>query len=106
MKLAGLIDEFRCLARLAGEDMRILDKQGKMHYEEVGDPGESPEEAFNPEIDRGDLRNIFLRALDRKSIMWGYKLSKIERTSDGKLGLSFANGKEITADIIIGADGA
>jgi 2-polyprenyl-6-methoxyphenol hydroxylase-like FAD-dependent oxidoreductase len=106
MKLAGLIDEFRQLARLAGEDMRILDKHGKVHHEEVGDPDRNPEEAFNPEIDRGDLRNIFLTALDQKRVLWGYKLVNIARTNDGKLELTFGNGEQITADIVIGADGA
>jgi len=106
LKLAGLIDEFRRLARMAGQDIRILDKYGKVHHEEVSDPEGNIEDAFNPEIDRGDLRNIFLNALDTERILWGHKLASIERTNDGKFGLSFTNGKEVTADIVIGADGA
>ena len=106
MKLAGLIEEFRRHSRLAGEDMRILDKHGRVRHEEMGDPEGNPEEAFNPEIDRGDLRNIFLEVLDKDSVMWGYKLTDIQKTSDGKLGLRFANGREVTADCVIGADGA
>jgi 2-polyprenyl-6-methoxyphenol hydroxylase-like FAD-dependent oxidoreductase len=104
---AQLIDEFRKIARAEGEDLRIADKTGHLHWEEIdsGDHG-------RPEIDRIQLRDILLDSISANTVMWGCKVRSITR-------LEGENGKhevhiETTSegfrteifDLVVGADGA
>lgn len=52
LQAAGLLEEFLARSRPEGQDGRLLDHSGDVLFEEVTADGE----AFNPEIDRGDLR--------------------------------------------------
>ena len=103
IKLAGLLDGFRALARAAGEDMRILDKHGKIHFEEVGNG--NLEESYNPEIDRHDLKDLFLGGISPETVKWGYKLINLVALN-GKFQVVFSNGIVEVVDVVVGADGA
>jgi 2-polyprenyl-6-methoxyphenol hydroxylase-like FAD-dependent oxidoreductase len=103
IKLAGLLDGFRSLARAAGEDMRILDKHGKIHFEEVGNG--NLEESYNPEIDRHDLKDLFLGVIGPETVKWGYKLIDLVALN-GKFQVVFSNGIVEVVDVVVGADGA
>jgi 2-polyprenyl-6-methoxyphenol hydroxylase-like FAD-dependent oxidoreductase len=68
LKTANLFDKFQALCRPEGQDTRIVDKSGKVHYEEV-----SNENNYGrPEIDRGDLRQLLLESLKANTIAQGH----------------------------------
>ena len=102
LQTAELFDKFQALCRPEGQDMRIIDKSGKVYYEEI-----SQEPNFDrPEIDRGDLRQILLESLKANTIAQGHALQNIESLDNGQHKLVFNNGVTETADLVIGADGA
>lgn len=104
---AGLLAEFRSLSRPEGQAMRILDPDGTV----LRDWHPRPEDRANPEIDRGQLRDLLLdppggHPLD---IQWSRNVTRVARvapgTRDGVL-VHFADGRQETYDLVIGADGA
>lgn len=102
LKLAELYDQFQRLCRPEGEDTRIVDKTGTVHYEEV-DAGH----AFNrPEIDRQDLRQLLLDSLEPNTVAQGHVLRSIESLGNGQHKLTFDNGVTETVELVVGADGA
>jgi 2-polyprenyl-6-methoxyphenol hydroxylase-like FAD-dependent oxidoreductase len=107
LKLAGLVDKFEALARYDGEDMKILDKHGKIYVEEIVPEGVK---GGRPEIDRKDLRRILLESLETDSILWNRKLTSVEEQSPGKYIINVSHGDNATTDgpfdLVVGADGA
>lgn len=104
LKAAELFDEFRKIARSEGEDMRVADKTGHLHWEEV-----DPEGRNRPEVDRIQLRSILLDSLPEDAISWGSKVRSIMATENGNYEISIetANGpKSERFDLVVGADGA
>jgi 2-polyprenyl-6-methoxyphenol hydroxylase-like FAD-dependent oxidoreductase len=104
LRAAGLYDEFRALIRPGGEAMRIVDARGVIRYEEkdTGDGG-------RPEVDRGQLRDLLLRAVPADAIRWGKKAVGIRAPGsarDGAHEVTFDDGTVITTDLLAGADGA
>jgi 2-polyprenyl-6-methoxyphenol hydroxylase-like FAD-dependent oxidoreductase len=101
LKAAGLYDKFLELI-LPGEDAkRIVDKRGNVLLDK---PGRG--KAAKPEVSRGDLRRLLIESLPSDTIRWGHRLAKATCFNDGKHQLSFANGSLVTADLLVGADGA
>ncbi|CAF0869289.1 unnamed protein product [Rotaria sordida] len=102
LQIAGLFDKFQTLCRPEGQDTRIIDKSGTVHYEEV-----SNEMCFDrPEIDRHDLRQLLFQSLKADIIAQGHNLQSIQSLSNGQHKLVFDDGVTDTADLVIGADGA
>lgn len=100
---ADLWNEFEAIIHRGGESMRILDHTGAVLREE-NDEGQME----RPEVDRGQLRDMLIDSLPDGTIRWGHKAVAI-REVDGATGrreVEFANGETITADLLIGADGA
>ncbi|MFF4197195.1 FAD-dependent oxidoreductase [Nonomuraea sp. NPDC001831] len=96
---AGLLAEFRALSRPEGQAMRILAPDGTV----LRDWRPRPDEQANPEIDRGQLRDLLLGPLD---VRWGHGVTEVTPgTRDGAL-LRFADGRQETFDLVVGADGA
>ncbi|MFI7231495.1 FAD-dependent oxidoreductase [Nonomuraea angiospora] len=96
---AGLLTEFQALSRPEGQAMRILDTAGTV----LRDWQPRPDEQANPEIDRGQLRDLLLGALD---VQWGRGVTEVvPGTRDGVL-VHFADGRQETFDLVVGADGA
>ncbi|MEV5569699.1 NAD(P)/FAD-dependent oxidoreductase [Spirillospora sp. NPDC052269] len=96
---AGLLGEFQSLSRIEGQAMRILDTDGTV----VRDWRPRPDEQANPEIDRGQLRDLLLGPLD---VQWGRGVTEVAPgTRDGVL-VRFADGRQETFDLVVGADGA
>lgn len=102
LQIAELFDKFQALCRPEGEDMRILDKDGVAHYEEIASEGKFD----RPEIDRSDLRRILLDSLKPNTIVLDRHLQTVEDLENGQYKLNFRNGVTETADLVIGADGA
>ncbi|QKE75673.1 FAD-dependent monooxygenase [Arthrobacter citreus] len=103
LKEAGLYEKFQEIARYEGEDFRLLDKDGKIYIDEIT---EHYEKGGRPEIDRGDLCDLLLNALDKSCIKYGYKLEKAVSLENGMTELHFENGFVDTVDLLVGADGA
>jgi len=96
---AGLLEEFQTLSRPEGQAMRILDTDGTV----LRDWRPRPDDRANPEIDRGQLRDLLLGPLD---VQWGRGVTEVvPGTRDGVL-VRFADGRQETFDLVIGADGA
>ena len=103
LKEAQLIGEFRKIARAKGEDMRIADKTGHLHWEEVDTDGHG-----RPEVDRVLLRGWLLDSLPEDAVEWGCKVRSITPTEGGKhdIHIEAASGSEReTFDLTVGADG-
>ncbi len=101
---AQLIDEFRKIARSEGEDMRIADKTGHLHWEEVDTEGHN-----RPEVDRIQLRGILLDSLPENAISWGSKVRSITSAEGEKYEIHIETAsapKTQTFDLVVGADGA
>ncbi|MFC7304083.1 FAD-dependent oxidoreductase [Streptomyces monticola] len=96
---AGLLAEFQALSRPEGQAMRILDVDGTV----LRDWRPRPQDRANPEIDRGQLRDLLLGSLD---VRWGQGVTQVvPGTRDGVL-VHFADGRQETFDLVVGADGA
>ncbi|MCC5576142.1 FAD-dependent monooxygenase [Microtetraspora sp. AC03309] len=96
---AGLLAEFQALSRPEGQAMRILDVDGTV----LRDWQPRPDDRANPEIDRGQLRDLLLGPLD---VRWGSGVTEVvPGTRDGVL-VRFADGRQETFDLVVGADGA
>ncbi|MEU9837150.1 NAD(P)/FAD-dependent oxidoreductase [Streptosporangium sp. NPDC048047] len=96
---AGLLAGFQALSRPEGQAMRILDTDGTV----LRDWRPRPDERANPEIDRGQLRDLLLGPLD---VRWGREVTEVTPgTRDGAL-VRFADGRRETFDLVVGADGA
>jgi 2-polyprenyl-6-methoxyphenol hydroxylase-like FAD-dependent oxidoreductase len=99
LEKAGLLAEFQALSRPEGQAMRILDVDGTV----LRDWRPRPDERANPEIDRGQLRDLLLGPLD---VQWGRGVTQVvPGTRDGVL-VHFTDGRQETFDLVIGADGA
>ncbi|KAK0526737.1 hypothetical protein OC835_005186 [Tilletia horrida] len=106
---AGLLDVFMRKARPDGEEMRFCDKYGKVMFEHAPFlPGSTQPVLGNPEIARGDLRDVLMHSLKPGTIEWGHKLSHVapSTTSPHRYVAHFTNGNQVEADLIVGADGA
>ena len=96
---AGLLAEFLALARPEGQAMRILDTDGTV----LRDWRPRPDDRANPEIDRGQLRDLLLGPLD---VQWGRGVTRVvPGTPDGVL-VHFEDGRQEAYDLVLGADGA
>ncbi|WP_436790098.1 FAD-dependent oxidoreductase [Yinghuangia sp. YIM S10712] len=96
---AGLSAEFEALSRPEGQAMRILDTDGTVLRDWQPRPGDRA----NPEIDRGQLRDLLLGPLE---VQWGRSVTEVvPGTADGVL-VHFADGRRETFDLVVGADGA
>ena len=101
LKAAGLYDKFLDLI-LPGEDAkRVVDKRGNILLDKTGRGITA-----KPEVARGDLRRLLIESLPSGTIRWGHRLAKTSCVDDGKLELGFVDGLSVTADLLIGADGA
>ncbi|MET3544910.1 2-polyprenyl-6-methoxyphenol hydroxylase-like FAD-dependent oxidoreductase [Paenibacillus favisporus] len=103
LREVGLLEQFQAIARYSGQDLRLFDKHGKIHIDNVADdnaPGD------RPEIDRGKLCELLLNALEPGCIRYGYKLVEALPLDEGKHELRFDNGHTDIVDLVVGADGA
>ncbi|MQY27586.1 FAD-dependent oxidoreductase [Nocardia aurantia] len=98
LRLAGLIDGFRAIARGAGQDMRLLEADGTLLLRE-DTPDDAPFD--RPEVDRADLRALLLDSIPADTVRWGHAVAHAE---DGRL--CFTDGGTATYDLLVGADGA
>ncbi|MDR6561835.1 MULTISPECIES: NAD(P)/FAD-dependent oxidoreductase [unclassified Arcicella] len=95
MQKAGLLESYYALARPMGRT--VTDEQGKILFT-------AKPQYDTPEINRNDLRNILLDSLTSDTVVWDRKFTKLEEF-DGKWLIHFEHGMNVTADVVIGANG-
>jgi 2-polyprenyl-6-methoxyphenol hydroxylase-like FAD-dependent oxidoreductase len=93
LRAAGLYDDFLPLVMPGGEAMKIFDKHAVLRHADDGGSG-------RPEVQRRALRDLLVNSLPDGMIRWG---SKVVDVTDG---LRLADGSTISADLVVGADGA
>jgi 2-polyprenyl-6-methoxyphenol hydroxylase-like FAD-dependent oxidoreductase len=98
---AGLTDEFRDIVLPGRQAIRVLDRDGAVLFEK-GDDGTGG----RPEVQRGDLRQLLLDSLPDGTVRWGHKVSDARTLADGRHEVMFANGTNVVASLLVGADGA
>jgi 2-polyprenyl-6-methoxyphenol hydroxylase-like FAD-dependent oxidoreductase len=101
LRETGLYEQFRRLTRPQAEAMRVMDKAGTVFIDQASEGNSG-----RPEVDRTELRALLLDSLHPGRVVWGHKLSRARRLSDGRYELIFAHGSRRTTDLLIGADGA
>ncbi|MEU9986852.1 NAD(P)/FAD-dependent oxidoreductase [Streptomyces sp. NPDC048045] len=104
LREAGLWDDFLAQARPEGQQMRLVSRDGRILFDAI--PPEADTTEGNPEIDRGQLRDLLLDSLKPGTVRWGHKLTHAEALGSGTHRLHFADGTSTDADLVIGADGA
>jgi len=102
LRAAGLLEQFRQLSRPEGQQMRLLDRDGTVLFDDA--PG--ADEDHGPEIDRGQLRDLLLDTLDPDTVRWSHKLTAVTALGDGTHRLRFDDDTSTDVDLVIGADGA
>lgn len=98
---AGLYNGFRSLIRAGHDAKRVTDRDGTILFDW---PGSSF--GTRPEVDRGELRNMLITALPTGTIRWGHKATGVLAAPGQRPKVRFADGSSVTAEIVVGADGA
>ncbi len=96
---AGLLPDFQALARPEGQALRILDPAGNV----LRDWRPRADDRANPEIDRGQLRDLLLGPLE---VRWGRAVTRVVPGAGTGAVVHFEDGRQETFDLVVGADGA
>ena len=99
---AGLMAAFKANFRPGAEQVRIMDKNARILFE---DQPRTEDEIFRPEIDRGPLQQILLDSLQPGTVVWDSNFLALTPQNESWK-LEFKNGAVAFADIVIAADGA
>ncbi|MFC4242834.1 FAD-dependent monooxygenase [Gryllotalpicola reticulitermitis] len=101
LEAAALTGEFRALVHEGAEATRVLDPRGSVLFDEPDDGA-----GGRPEVLRGDLRRLLLNSLPEGTVQWGRRLIDVTAVGDGRHKLIFEGGATVTAELLVGADGA
>jgi 2-polyprenyl-6-methoxyphenol hydroxylase-like FAD-dependent oxidoreductase len=101
LQAAGLIEEFRSLILEGRQAMRVLDRDGTVLFDQPDDGT-----GGNPEVQRGELRQILLDSLPVDIVRWRHRVSGVRALGEGRHGVSFADGSTVVTSVLVGADGA
>jgi 2-polyprenyl-6-methoxyphenol hydroxylase-like FAD-dependent oxidoreductase len=101
VRRAGLDAEFQRIARYDDQGSRLLDKTGRVLFEEP-----DPSAGNRPEVDRTALRDMLLASLPAGCVQWGRALRDLRLHDGGGWSLLFADGDAGPFDLVVGADGA
>lgn len=102
LKRAELMDEFKAHYRSGAGKIRVVDSNGAIMLDDHAD---GKHDESRPEIDRAPLRDILVASLKPDTIVWDSQFASMEKQGEGWV-LTFKNGTEAYADIVIAADGA
>lgn len=101
LRAARLHEAFLGIVHGGAQASRVLDRQANVLHESHDDGT-----GTRPEVDRRQLRDLLLGSLPDGVVRWGKKLVGVE-AGDGDLAtLTFADGGTVTAELVVGGDGA
>lgn len=98
---AGLTREFGAIVHPGAEATRVLGRDGTVLIDAPDDGN-----FHRPEVSRGELRRILIASLPPGTVRWGCKVAGVTALGRGRHALAFADGTRVTADLVVGADGA
>ncbi|MFD8461131.1 FAD-dependent oxidoreductase [Streptomyces antimycoticus] len=101
LRAAGLMNEFRGLILEGRQAIRVLDLAGTVLLDAADDGT-----GGNPEVLRGELRQMLLDSLPAGTVRWGHKASGTRALGAGRHEVTFADGTTVTTGLLVGADGA
>jgi len=101
VEAAGLMDEFHAIVLEGRQAMRVLDRDGTALFEDADDGT-----GGRPEVMRGELRQMLIDSLPAGTVRWGHKVTGTRALGGGRHEVAFADGTTVTADLLVGADGA
>ncbi|MFI0772246.1 FAD-dependent oxidoreductase [Streptomyces sp. NPDC021218] len=101
LRAAGLIDEFRGLVLEGRQAVRVLDPDGTVLVDHADDGTRG-----NPEVLRGELRQMLLDSLPAETVRWGHKVRVTRALGAGRHEVTFADGSTVSTGLLVGADGA
>ncbi|MFE2444688.1 FAD-dependent oxidoreductase [Streptomyces sp. NPDC059426] len=101
LRAAGLIDEFRGLVLEGRQAVRVLDPDGTVLVDHADDGTRG-----NPEVLRGELRQMLLDSLPAGTVRWGHKVRVTRALGAGRHEVTFADGSTVSTGLLVGADGA
>ncbi len=99
---AGLSEVFGRFSRDEAKSFKMLNSQGESYPQGEGD---ETHEDPGPEIDRGDLRNLWLDSLAPGTVQWNHLVRDVVAEADGRWRLEFKDQQPVVADLVVGADG-
>ncbi len=110
LREANLMQAFEENYRPGADKLRIMDKLGKIVYDEYATDNDESKawqgsSYGRPEIDRGPLRKILLDSLAPGTVHWNHRFVSLSDQGTGWL-LHFENAPVAAADLVIAADGA
>lgn len=101
IRLCGLEDEFRAVARPEDQGNKLFDCEGNLKFEEV-----SAGLKNRPEVNRSALREILLASLPRETVRWGKRVTAVRPHDGGGYEIVCDGGETAAFDLVVGADGA
>ncbi len=101
MKATGLLDQLELIHRPERTRLKMYDKYKTLILEIP--PATAA--GYEPEAERKDLYRVLSDALEPDTIHWGYDFKTLT-VKDNRYELQFEHKEKVTADIVIGADGA
>jgi 2-polyprenyl-6-methoxyphenol hydroxylase-like FAD-dependent oxidoreductase len=101
LREAGLFEQFLGLVHPGGQQTRVLGRDGAVLFDQPDDGT-----GGRPEVPRAALRRLLLASLPAETVRWGHKLVAASALGGGQHRLTFSDGSSVTADLLIGADGA
>ena len=96
LRAVGVYEQFRELIHLGGEELRVLDKHAilRMKQDDEGD-------GDRPEVERGQLRDLLLRALPDGTVRWASKVTGAVARDDATYQVRLADATTFTADLLV-----
>ncbi|MFF3402360.1 FAD-dependent oxidoreductase [Streptomyces sp. NPDC002659] len=101
LQAAGLMNEFRGLILGGRQAIRVLDRDGTVLFDHADDGT-----GGNPEVLRGELRQMLLDSLPAGTVRWGHKAGGTRALGEGRHEVTFTDGTTVTTGLLVGADGA
>lgn len=103
----GLIEPFKAHFMPQADRKKIMNEAATVFFSDHNNkPAENfGDNAFRPEIDRGDLRKILLESLKPTTVHWDSQFIRMQPQGKGWQ-LEFKNDTTAYADLVIAADGA
>ncbi|KAK7025193.1 FAD-dependent monooxygenase [Favolaschia claudopus] len=107
LEMAQLVDEFKKVARYEDQGFKLASIDGTIHFDSEAGDNWGQDDEDRPEVDRIQLRQIFLDSLRPNTVKWGQGVSKVVE-NDNKVTVHFIDPalEPAVHDFIVGADGA